>query len=108
MVRVFTYNGIRGIIALACAIIFATLFNGQGQAVGDYIGVLNVAGAMYSGTIFIGVIFCFQTQDPVSLRRWVGVYGCFVWAALTRAPPGVCGGGQGRGPGRAQAFAVPA
>jgi hypothetical protein len=44
MVRVFTYNGIRGIIALACAIIFATLFNGQGQAVGDYIGAPPLQG----------------------------------------------------------------
>ena len=32
-------------------------------------GVLNVAGAMYAGCIFIGVIFCFQVQDPVGLRR---------------------------------------
>ncbi|KAI3429335.1 hypothetical protein D9Q98_005430 [Chlorella vulgaris] len=84
LVRTFTYNGIRTVITLACATIFATLFENQGSNVETYLGVLNVAGSMYSGVIFIGVVFCFQVQDPIGRRRTVfyrehaaGTYGVF-------------------------------
>lgn len=40
--RTFTYNGIRTVITLACATIFATLFENQGSNVETYLGEFAV------------------------------------------------------------------
>ncbi|KAL4420059.1 hypothetical protein ABPG77_007498, partial [Micractinium sp. CCAP 211/92] len=71
LLRDLHYNPIRTIVALVCAIIFATLFRNQGQKTDTTGGVLNIAGAMYSSSIFLGVVYCMMCQDPVGLRRTV-------------------------------------
>lgn len=66
MVRVFTYNGIRGVIALACAIIFATLFANQGQEVDDYVGALGKGVALPTGKLH----FTFCPMAGASFALW--------------------------------------
>jgi ABC-type multidrug transport system permease subunit len=71
LLRDFSYNGIRTLITLAIAIALATLYANQGQEVGTYAGVLNVAGALYAGSIFVAVMYLFTVQDSLVLRRTV-------------------------------------
>ncbi|KAL4428984.1 hypothetical protein ABPG77_006023, partial [Micractinium sp. CCAP 211/92] len=82
LLRNMHYNPIRSVVAVACAIIFATLFANQGQKTETSGGILNIAGAMYASSIFVGVVYCMMCQDPVGLRRTVyyrehaaGTYG---------------------------------
>ncbi|KAL4440309.1 hypothetical protein ABPG75_003310 [Micractinium tetrahymenae] len=82
VLRNMNYNLTRSIVALACAIVFATLFRNQGQSTEDSLGVLNIAGAMYASSVFVGMVFCLMCQDPVGMRRTVfyrehaaGTYG---------------------------------
>lgn len=58
--RDFSYNGIRALITLVLAIIFATLFKGRGKATEQYTDVLNISGAMYAASVFSSVLYLFM------------------------------------------------
>lgn len=66
--RDFSYNGIRALITLVLAIIFATLFKGRGKATEQYTDVLNISGAMYAASVFSSVLYLFM------VRLWAHVW----------------------------------
>ncbi|KAL4433696.1 hypothetical protein ABPG75_000137 [Micractinium tetrahymenae] len=71
LLRDFSYNGIRALITLVLAIVFATLFKGRGGTTEQYTDVLNISGAMYAASVFSSVLYCFMVQDSLVLRRSV-------------------------------------
>lgn len=64
LVRDFSYNGIRALITLVLAIIFATLFKGRGKTTEQYTDVLNISGAMYAASVFSSVLYLFMVGRP--------------------------------------------
>lgn len=85
--RNLSYNLTRLVISIVIGICYGTLYRNQGSDVSSYGAVLNIAGALYSSVLFLGIIDCLMVQDVTSVNRRIyyrehaaGTYSCLAYS----------------------------
>ena len=81
------YNLTRLAVTLGVAFVFGSLFWRQGDNATTVVGVLNIAGVLFSSVLFLGITDCLTVQHIIALQRTVmyreraaGYYGVLPFA----------------------------
>jgi ABC-type multidrug transport system ATPase subunit/ABC-type multidrug transport system permease subunit len=65
------YNLTRLAVTLGIAFVFGSLFWRQGNKTSTVVGVLNIAGVLFSSALFLGITNCLTVQHTVALQRTI-------------------------------------
>jgi ABC-type multidrug transport system ATPase subunit/ABC-type multidrug transport system permease subunit len=69
--RLPEYNLTRLVVTLGIAFVFGSLFWRQGNHTTTVVGVLNIAGVLFSSCLFLGIMNCLTVMNVVAMQRTV-------------------------------------
>jgi hypothetical protein len=69
--RMPAYNNLRFIVTILCGVVFGTIFLDRGSKFDTLLGLMDILGALYSTTVFMGIANCLIILPVINGERAV-------------------------------------